>query len=223
MLLTKINKFNFIVGNVFFNVSVGNIMCKGKLILSLPDWVEPFLRKQDSVFTNPEDKMRLAIELSRLNVEHKTGGPFGAAVFGLDSGKLIAVGVNVVIDMNCSLAHAEMMAIGLAQQKLNTFDLGAENIPACELVSSTEPCAMCLGAIPWSGVGRLICGARGQDACDIGFDEGAKIPDWIGALESRGIIVLQDVLRKEANDVLIKYKESGGLIYNGRQSNIPKE
>ncbi|MBN1807340.1 MAG: nucleoside deaminase [Sedimentisphaerales bacterium] len=193
-------------------------MCDEKLILPLPDWVEPFLRKQDSVFVNPEDKMRFAIELSRLNVEYKTGGPFGAAVFELDSGKVIAVGVNIVIDTNCSLAHAEMMAIGLAQQKFRTFDLGVENIPACELVTSTEPCAMCLGALPWSGVRRLICGARGRDACDIGFDEGAKVPDWIDALENRGIIVLQDVLRKEARDILIKYKESGGLIYNGRQA-----
>jgi tRNA(Arg) A34 adenosine deaminase TadA len=196
-------------------------MCDRKLILSLPEWVGPFLQKQDSVFIKPEDKMRLVIELSKLNVEHKTGGPFGAAVFELDSGKLIAAGVNVVIDSNCSLAHAEMMSIGLAQQKLKTFDLGAENMPAYELVSSTEPCAMCLGAIPWSGIRRLICGARGQDACDIGFDEGVKVPDWTDTLKSRGITVMQDVLREQARDILIKYKESGGLIYNGRQAPFP--
>ena len=196
-------------------------MCDGKLILCLPEWVGPFLEKQDSVFVNPEDKMRLVIELSKLNIENETGGPFGAAIFELDSGKLIAVGVNIVIDSNCSLAHAEMMSIGLAQQKLKTFDLGAENTPAYELVSSTEPCAMCLGAIPWSGVRRLICGARGQDACDIGFDEGVKVPDWTDTLKSRGITILRDVLREEARDILIKYKESGGLIYNGRQAPFP--
>jgi tRNA(Arg) A34 adenosine deaminase TadA len=114
-----------------------------------------------------------------------------------------------------------MVCIGLAQQKLKTFDLGAENMPPYELVSSTEPCAMCLGAIPWSGVRRLVCGARGQDACEIGFDEGVKVPDWADTLESRGITVLRDVLRKEAREVLIKYKESGGLIYNGRQAVFP--
>jgi tRNA(Arg) A34 adenosine deaminase TadA len=198
-------------------------MCDGKLVLALPDWVRSFLEKQDSVFEDIEDRMHLAIELARLNVERETGGPFGAGIFERESGKLIAVGVNVVLDTNCSLAHAEMVCIGLAQQKLKTFDLGAEGLPAYELASSAEPCAMCLGAIPWSGIRRLICGARGQDACEIGFDEGVKVPDWADTLENRGITVLQDVLRKEAREVLIKYKESGGLIYNGRQATFPTE
>lgn len=198
-------------------------MCDGKIVLALPDWVGPFLEKAPSVFESIEDRMRLAIELSELNIENKTGGPFGAAIFEQDSGKLIAAGVNVVVDTNCSLAHAEMVCIGLAQQMLKTFDLGAEGMSICELISSTEPCAMCLGAIPWSGVRRLICGAQGQDACEIGFDEGVKVADWANTLTSRGITVLRDVLRNEAREVLIKYKESGGLIYNGRQATFPKK
>ena len=198
-------------------------MCDGKIVLALPDWVRPFLEKVPSVFENIEDRMRLVIELSELNVKNETGGPFGAGIFEREGGRLIAAGVNVVLDTNCSLAHAEMVCIGLAQQKLKTFDLGAEGMPAYELISSTEPCAMCLGAIPWSGIRRLICGARGRDACEIGFDEGVKVPDWADTLESRGITVVRDVLRKEARKVLIKYKESGGLIYNGRQATVPKE
>jgi tRNA(Arg) A34 adenosine deaminase TadA len=49
------------------------------------------------------------------------------------------------------------------------------------MVVSTEPCALCLGAIPWSGIRRLVCGARDEDARSIGFDEGEKVPYWIGA------------------------------------------
>ena len=49
------------------------------------------------------------------------------------------------------------------------------------------------------------------------------MPDWADTLESRGINVLRDVLRKEAREVLIKYQESGGLIYNGRQATFPIE
>jgi tRNA(Arg) A34 adenosine deaminase TadA len=161
--------------------------------------------------------MRLAVELARENVTQKTGGPFGAAVFEADSGRLVAAGVNLVESSNCSIAHAEMVAIALAQRALGHYDLGRDNITH-ELVTSTEPCAMCLGAIPWSGLRRVVCGARGEDACAIGFDEGAKPADWVGALRSRGIEVLRDVLREEARAVLQEYLASGGLIYNARGS-----
>jgi tRNA(Arg) A34 adenosine deaminase TadA len=106
-----------------------------------------------------------------------------------------------------------MLAIALAGRALGSFDLG---IRATELVSSTEPCAMCLGAVPWSGVRRLVCGARDEDARRIGFDEGDKPSDWIGRLRTRGIDVVQDVYRAEVTSVLEEYALAGGTIYNGR-------
>jgi tRNA(Arg) A34 adenosine deaminase TadA len=162
--------------------------------------------------------MRLIIELSRLNVRHGTGGPFGAGVFDMETNTLVAPGVNVVVPSSCSVAHAEMMAIMVAQQVVGTFDLGGEGLPPYELVASTEPCAMCFGAIPWSGVRQLVCGARDQDARSIGFDEGPKLADWTGALESRGIAVKRDVCRQGAADVLREYATQGGVVYNARQS-----
>jgi tRNA(Arg) A34 adenosine deaminase TadA len=186
-----------------------------ELILTLPDWVDEFLAQWDHDSSSDEAKMRFVIELARRNVEHQTGGPFGAAVFDASSGKLIALGINLVEPANCSIAHAEMVAIALAQQTLGSFDLG-QGARSCELVTSTEPCAMCLGAIPWSGVRHVICGARGEDASAIGFDEGAKPNDWIGALASRGIEVTRDVLRDEARAVLNHYHTTGGRIYNAR-------
>ena len=130
--------------------------------------------------------------------------------------------MNLVEPANCSIAHAEMVAIALAQQTIGSYDLSQRGA-ICELVTSTEPCAMCLGAIPWSGLRRVVCGARGEDACAIGFDEGTKPADWVGALNSRGIEVTRDVLRNEAQAILNHYATHGGLIYNSRDEAKPTE
>lgn len=185
--------------------------------LALPGWVGEYLSDSDGVYSTEEDRMRLAITLSRLNVEHGSGGPFGAAVFESGTGRLVAPGVNLVTTSNLSVAHAEMVAIMVAQRVVGHFDLGAAGHPACELVASTEPCAQCFGATPWSGVRKLVCGARDEDARAIGFDEGPKMAGWKGALEDRGISVVRDVCRDEAAAVLRRYAESGGHIYNARQ------
>jgi tRNA(Arg) A34 adenosine deaminase TadA len=188
--------------------------------LGLPAWVEKFLSDPDKVYPAVEDRIRLTIELSRLNFAHGAGGPFGAGIFERQTKKLLAPGVNLVISTHCSIAHAEMMAIMIAQQLVGHYDLGGAGMPPYELVSSTEPCAMCLGAICWSGVRHLVCGARDEDARSIGFDEGPKLPEWAQSLEGRGISVMRDVCRNEASAVLQQYYESGGIIYTGRQGEI---
>ncbi len=188
-----------------------------EVALRLPDWVEEVLGDPEQIYASVEDRVRFAIELSRSNVEHGTGGPFGAAVFDRETGRLLAPGVNLVLAANCSVAHAEMVAIMVAQQRLGDFDLGGEGRPPYELVASAEPCAMCLGATSWSGVRRLVCGARGEDAEKIGFDEGPKPAEWVGSLEERGISVQRDICREEAASVLLRYAEEGGVIYNSRR------
>ena len=185
--------------------------------LRLPGWVDELVSDGDPTFPSVEDRMRFAVELSRSNVRNGTGGPFGAAVFERETGRLLAPGVNLVVGSGCSVFHAEMVAIMVAQKVVGTFDLGAENLPAYELVATTEPCAMCLGATPWSGVRGLVTGARDEDARAVGFDEGAKISAWAGSLEDRGISVRRDVLRGEAVSVLQEYAELGGEVYNSRQ------
>ncbi len=184
--------------------------------VSLPDWIEAFLQDKNDPADTVEARMRLAVDLSRENAG-RGGGPFGAAVFDEETGKLIAVGVNLVVPAQCSVCHAEIVAIMMAQRALATFDLGGAGQPPCQLVSSTEPCAMCLGAIPWSGVRGLVCGARDEDARRIGMDEGAKPENWVEELQRRGIGVKRDVLRTEAAAVLVDYAEKGGPIYNSRQ------
>jgi tRNA(Arg) A34 adenosine deaminase TadA len=188
-----------------------------ELRLRLPLWLSEALPGDDACFATDEQRMQFVVDLARRNIEHGTGGPFGAAVFETDNGRVVSIGVNLVEPSKCSLAHAEMVALALAQQTIGHYDLDSDKVMR-ELVTSTEPCAMCLGAIPWSGVRRVVCGARGQDACVIGFDEGAKPPNWIDTLQTRGIEVVRDVLRAEAQTVLQEYLKSGGPIYNGRRS-----
>ncbi len=191
------------------------------VVLRLPGWAQTFLANADRSYPTAEDRMRLAIRLAQLNIEHQTGGPFGAAIFESRTGHLIAIGMNLVESTNCSIAHAEMVAIAFAQQAAGSYDLGAQEGTICELVTSAEPCAMCLGAIPWSGVQSLVCGARDKDARLIGFDEGAKPHNWVESLQSRGITVHQDVLREEARAVLLDYQKRGGLIYNAHKKESP--
>jgi tRNA(Arg) A34 adenosine deaminase TadA len=180
--------------------------------ICLPMWVEDFLTHRPRCFTAPEDRMQLAIKLAGENIRNNTGGPFGAAVFDMDSGMLVSVGINRVVPLHCSIAHAEIIAIALAQQKLKTYDLSQQG--RFELAASCQPCAMCLGAIPWSGVVSVLCGADEADAHAAGFDEGAKPAHWQHELQKRGIDVTENLLRDEAAAVLKEYHTSSGIIYN---------
>jgi tRNA(Arg) A34 adenosine deaminase TadA len=186
----------------------------------LPAWLAGFLPPAETVYATAEARMKLVIDLAKQNIAHATGGPFGAAVFNMATGQLVAPGVNLVVPHNCAILHAEMVAITIAQQVLGHYDLGADGLPPCELVTSTEPCAMCFGAVPWSGVRRLVCGARDEDARAIGFDEGPKLLDWADHLTLRGIEVVRDVCRQEAAAVLQQYMATAGHIYNARQGDL---
>ena len=188
-------------------------MSEPELIIRLPAWMAEHAGKAGGEYAEVAERMRLVIEWSRLNVKYGTGGPFAAGVFD-QAGRLIAAGVNMVTSSNCSVLHAETVAIALAQQSTGCYDLSDRGKFNYELVASTEPCAMCFGAVLWSGVKSLVCGARTEDAQQIGFDEGAKLPDWIEELNKRGISVQQDVLRFEAVAVLQEYIDTGGEIYN---------
>jgi tRNA(Arg) A34 adenosine deaminase TadA len=178
----------------------------------LPDWVATLLEHWEQPLDGDEACMALAIELSAENVRQGTGGPFGAVVVDLVNGELLGAGINLVTTCNLSAAHAEIVAISMAQQSLSDWNLGRAR--ALTLATSCEPCAMCYGAIPWSGVQALLCGARLEDAERAGFDEGDKPDQWVEALEDRQIAVRCDILRREAAAVLGRYRSGGGEIYN---------
>lgn len=156
--------------------------------------------------------MRVAIDLAQANIEQATGGPFGAVIYDRTARSIIGVGVNLVTSLGCSVLHAEIVAIMQASERMQTWDLRSAG--ELSLVTSAEPCAMCMGAVPWSGVRRLVIGARDEDVRSVGFDEGAKRAHWVDDLSQRGIEVVRDVLRAEAKHVLEAYVTRGGPIYN---------
>lgn len=186
-------------------------MLYAQVHLTLPAWLhelDVFERRH----VGDEVQVALAIELSARNIEHESGGPFGAAIFDGD-GRLLGVGVNRVVPQNCSVAHAEMMAFMTAQQRMQRFRL---NDPAgsptgpITMATSAQPCCMCYGASFWAGLDRLLIGARAEDVMELTeFDEGPLPADWIGELERRGIAVQRDLLRDRAREVLRRYGESG--------------
>jgi tRNA(Arg) A34 adenosine deaminase TadA len=181
--------------------------------IALPPWVDAAVDGA-AICSQDDDKMALAIRLAALNVEHGLGGPFGAAVFEQQSGRLVAVGVNRVLEHRCSVAHAEIVAIMLAEATLGCHTLAAGPARHYVLATSAQPCAMCYGALGWSGISRLLIGARREDVESItGFDEGPLPADWQAELERRGIAVVRDLLREAACAPLRRYRAAGGMVY----------
>jgi len=177
----------------------------------MPEWVGQFVDAGRS-FASDEERVSLAIELAAKNVELGTGGPFGAAIFDQD-GMVVAVGVNRVLPLNCSVAHAEMMAFMLAQARLQRSRLN-ETGERFTLATSAQPCCQCYGATFWAGVDEVLIGARSEDVEELTeFNEGPLPADWIGELESRNIRVRRDILRAAARAVFLRYRELGGASY----------
>lgn len=175
--------------------------------LTLPPWIGEVADESRPYLTD-EERVGLAIELSRHNVERSHGGPFGAAVFN-EAGRLISVGVNRVVPQTCSVAHAEMMAYMIAQQRLAAFRLNEQG-GRYILATSSQPCCQCYGATIWAGIDALLIGARSEDVEELTeFDEGPLPTDWIGELERRNIAVRRDILRAQARDVLSAYGATG--------------
>lgn len=185
--------------------------------LGLPEWAVDELNRLPGHLPSLEARMAAVINFSRLNFEHETGGPFAAGVFERDSGKLIVIGVNRVVPTNCSSAHAEVMALSLAQQLVGSYDLGGPGLRAHQLVVNWRPCAMCYGATVWSGVRSVVIAGSGPELEEItGFDEGPVHPDWQRQWEQRGLEVVSDVLRDEALAVYRAYAASQPFVYNSR-------
>ena len=108
--------------------------------------------------------MQIAADAAREGMASNQGGPFGAVI--VRDGEIVAVAYNEVLATNDPTAHAEVVAIRRATEKLGRFD-----ISDCEIYSTCEPCPMCLFAIHWAGIRKLTFGADRHDAAVGGFDD----------------------------------------------------
>ena len=148
--------------------------------------------------------MREAIRLSMENVQSDNGGPFGTII--VKNGKIIATGVNEVTKSNDPTAHAEMIAIRNACEKLNSFQLDG-----CDIYCSCEPCPMCLGAIYWARPKSIYFANSKKDAAEINFDDNVIFQEIKLPIHERKLTITQ-LLRDEAQSVFLKWQESENKI-----------
>jgi tRNA(Arg) A34 adenosine deaminase TadA len=187
--------------------------------LELPAWLAEVVRAPIVLPGNSDaSRMQWAIELAQRNVAEKTGGPFAAIIVEETTGQCVAAGVNLVVNSGLSIAHAEAVAIMLAQLRAKTFDLAGNPQQRHTLYATGQPCIMCFGILWWSGVTKLVCGARGEDVESItSFREGPLPANWPDLLSKRRdlpIEVVRDVQRDAACDVLRAYMAAGHPVYN---------
>ncbi|WP_352302121.1 nucleoside deaminase [Kineosporia sp. NBRC 101731] len=188
--------------------------------VSLPDWVAGEIRDVPAHLPTAQERMALVHRLADRNHREGSGGPFAALVAERDTGRVLAVGVNVVLLSGLSSVHAEVVALSLAQQVAGNWDLGAAGRPATELVVNWRPCTMCLGATLWSGVGHLVIAGEGPECEQLtGFDEGPVREDWRDQFAARGLTIESDVLRDGAIRTFGEYGSGSPLVYNARQGN----
>jgi len=188
---------------------------------TLPAWVGDEIADVGDVLPTAEDRMRLVHRLAGRNFLEGNGGPFAAVVVERDSGRIVSVGVNVVLASGVSSGHAEVVALGLAQTAVGGWDLGAEGLPAHELVVNWRPCVQCYGATLWSGVRSLVVAGDGPELEQLtGFDEGPMVLDWVDQFRARGIDVTSGVLRAEAVATWRAYADhvarTDTVVYNAR-------
>lgn len=165
------------------------------------------LIKKTSLFIKPqmenknhEKFMRMAIELSEYNVQQGHGGPFGAVI--VKDGMVIARSANRVVPQNDPTAHAEVSAIRLACQELQSF-----NLSGCDIYTSCEPCPMCLGAIYWARIDNIYYANNKADAAAIGFDDQFIYDEIACNMNERKVPIIQ-LLRDEAQGAFKLWEKS---------------
>jgi len=152
------------------------------------------------------DIMQLGIDEARKTMNQNIGGPFGAAI--VKDGEIIAVSSNYVLGNNDPTAHAEIMAIRKACDKLGTYDL-----TGCELYATGYPCPMCLGAIIWANIKKIYVSGLPVDAEEIGFRDDFIYRYINNGCQDVDILDIEEMDRKPAKLLYKEYAEMQKIIY----------
>ncbi len=152
-----------------------------------------------------EDKMLIAIEEARRTMNENKGGPFGAVITDLD-GNVISVASNLVLESHDPTAHAEVMAIRRASEKLGTHDLSG-----CILYATGYPCPMCLSAIIWANIKKVYYGTNLKEAEEIGFRDDF-IYEYLQG-NNKEILDIEQLYHDKSLELFNEYKEKNKEIY----------
>ena len=144
--------------------------------------------------------MLRAIELSQVHMRAGHGGPFGCVI--VKKGKIIGEGWNQVTSKKDPTAHAEVMAIRQACQKIKHFEL-----KGCQVYTSCEPCPMCLAALYWARVDKIYFANTRKDAARIGFDDDFIYKEIKLSLKHRTIPVVQ-ICQAQATPVFDEWQST---------------
>ena len=154
--------------------------------------------------------MQQAKELAQNGANNNEGGPFGAVITDKD-GNVIATGNNKVIISHDPTAHAEIVAIRRASEKLGTHDLSN-----CILYTSCEPCPMCLSAIIWANIKKVYYACTRKDAASIGFRDD-MIYEYLKE-KNNNVIELKEIDREECKSLFEEYKKKIKKYTNKKES-----
>ena len=152
-----------------------------------------------------EDKMLISIEEARKTMNENKGGPFGAVITDME-GNIISIASNLVLESHDPTAHAEVMAIRRASEKLGTHDLSG-----CILYATGYPCPMCLSAIIWANIKKVYYGTNLKEAEKIGFRDDF-IYEYLKG-NNKNLLDIDELCHDECKELFNEYKDKNKEIY----------
>lgn len=152
-----------------------------------------------------KDIMKLGIDEARKTMNENKGGPFGAVITD-KNGKVVSVASNLVLETHDPTAHAEIIAIRRATEKLGTHDL-SEYV----LYATGYPCPMCLSAIIWANIKKVYYGTNLSEAKRIGFRDDF-IYNYLKG-KNKEVLEVVNICHGECLELFKEYKDNNKEIY----------